>query len=65
MNQPDLKEKLGHINNFYYCQSVATNWLNEATSAILKVPSVIIKKEYNYLINPQHPDYKLIKLDWC
>ena len=58
----DLKKNWEQINNFFYCQSMAFNWLNNATVAILKVPSVIIKKEYNYLINPQHPDFKLIKL---
>jgi RES domain-containing protein len=41
---------------------MAADWLNGATTAILKVPSAIIKKEYNYLINPQHPDFKSIKL---
>lgn len=57
-----LKKNWEQINNFSYCQSMASKWLNDATSVILRVPSVIIKKEYNYLINPQHPDFKLIKL---
>lgn len=34
--------------------------LNEA--AILKVPSCIVTEEYNYLINPNHPDAKNIKM---
>ncbi|MNV74757.1 hypothetical protein D3C71_1680060 [compost metagenome] len=38
------------------------NWITEGKSAVLKVPSSIIPAEYNYLINPQHPDFKLIKL---
>ena len=58
----DLKKNWEQINSFFYCQSMAFSWSNNATTAILKVPSVIIKKEYNYLINPQHPDFKLIKL---
>ena len=57
-----LKKNWENINNFSYCQSIAADWLNEASSAILKVPSAIIKMENNYLINPQHPDFKLIKL---
>ena len=58
----DLKKNWERIDNFSYCLAKASNWLNEGTSAILKVPSVIIKEEFNYLINPQHPDFKLIKL---
>lgn len=57
-----LKKNWMEINQFSYCQSVALQWLNDATAAILKVPSVLIKKEFNYLINPRHPDFKLIKL---
>ena len=58
----DLKKNWERIDNFSYCHTKASKWLNEGTAAILRVPSVIIKKEFNYLINPQHPDFKLIKL---
>lgn len=62
IEEEDLKKNWERIDNFYYCQTKAGKCLNEGTAAVLKVPSVIIKKEYNYLINPQHPDFKLIKL---
>ena len=29
---------------------------------VLKIPSVILPEEYNYLINPEHPDFKKIKV---
>jgi RES domain-containing protein len=58
----DLKKNWEQINNFSYCQLKAEKWLNDLSTAILRVPSVIIKKEFNYLINPQHPDFKLVKL---
>lgn len=32
------------------------------SSAVLAVPSVIIPQETNYLLNPQHPDFKKIKI---
>lgn len=35
-------------------------WGNEA--AVLKVPNSIIPQEYNYLINPIHPDSQKIKI---
>ena len=31
-------------------------WLASATSALLRVPSVIVQEEWNVLINPLHPD---------
>jgi RES domain-containing protein len=34
------------------------NWLAQARSPILLVPSVIVPEEYNVLINPAHPDSK-------
>jgi RES domain-containing protein len=43
-------------------QSIGEAWLNKAQTAILQVPSSIIEEEVNYLINPQHPDFKKIKL---
>ncbi|MFM1759983.1 MAG: hypothetical protein RLY75_1254 [Pseudomonadota bacterium] len=36
-------------------------WLQSNTSALLLVPSVVIPQANNVLINPLHPDIKLIK----
>jgi RES domain-containing protein len=35
-------------------------WVQCARSAVLKLPSVIIPSEPNYLLNPAHPDFKKI-----
>ena len=43
-------------------QILGTQWSLEKKSAVLKVPSTIIREEYNYLINPQHPDFKKISV---
>ena len=39
-------------------QKIGDNWVKESRNAVLKVPSVVIKEEFNYLINPGHPDFK-------
>ena len=40
--------------------ALGTKWLGQARSAVLKVPSVVIRDEFNYLLNPQHSDFKRI-----
>jgi RES domain-containing protein len=43
-------------------QDFGTRWLEEQRTAILSVPSAIVSIEFNYLINPEHPEAKGIKL---
>jgi RES domain-containing protein len=57
-----LKKDWYTIDNYTYCQDIGGQWLNQQRSAILKVPSVVIKKENNFLLNPHHPDFRKIKL---
>jgi RES domain-containing protein len=40
--------------------SLGGSWLELDESAVLKVPSVVIPEEHNYLINPAHPDFEKI-----
>lgn len=40
------------FRNYRVTQSIGTNFLKEGKNLLLKVPSAIIQKEYNYLINP-------------
>ncbi len=43
-------------------QMVGSEWLHEARSCVLAVPSVVMPAEQNYLINPLHPDFRHITL---
>jgi RES domain-containing protein len=45
-----------------FTQNIGEHWIRNNRSALLRVPSSIIAEEVNYLINPNHPDFKLIKL---
>jgi RES domain-containing protein len=31
-------------------------WLTESRTALLMVPSVVVRSEFNVLVNPAHPD---------
>lgn len=37
-------------------QYIGDDFVKENLAAVLKVPSCIVQKEFNYLINPNHPD---------
>jgi RES domain-containing protein len=41
---------------------IGDTWLAGNTSLILKVPSIIIREEYNYLVNPAHPLFLKVKI---
>lgn len=43
-------------------QFIGDDFVLENKTAVLKVPSSIVPQEYNYLINPNHPDAKKIKV---
>ena len=43
-------------------QAIGDDFVIENEGAILKVPSSIVPQEFNYLINPNHPDFKKIRL---
>ena len=43
-------------------KAIGSAWYANKKSLLLKVPSAVITKEYNYLINTQHLDFKNIKI---
>ena len=38
-------------------QELGTAWLRRGDSLLLRVPSVVIPEEHNYLVNPMHRDF--------
>ena len=43
-------------------QYIGDDFVLQNEALLLRVPSSIIPQEYNYLINPHHPDIKKIKI---
>ena len=48
--------------NYPLCQPLGEAWYHGRSSAVLEVPSSIIPKEYNYILNTRHPDFKAIEI---
>ncbi len=44
-------------------QFLGDAWISERRSAVLQVPSAIVPSESNYLLNPEHPDFRKLALD--
>lgn len=38
-------------------------WIVSRFSVVLEVPSAVVESESNYLINPEHPDFKMLVMD--
>jgi RES domain-containing protein len=43
-------------------QRIGDAWVVEQRSAILRVPSVVVPDEFNYVINPAHADFARIEI---
>jgi len=43
-------------------KKIGGDWAQKADFPVLEVPSVIIPFENNYLLNPNHPDFKYLQL---
>lgn len=41
-------------------QERGTTWADNGTSPVLQVPSVVIDHEWNYVLNPSHPNFSQI-----
>jgi RES domain-containing protein len=38
-------------------QKIGDEWVTNATSAVLRVPSTLVPGEFNFLLNPRHADF--------
>jgi RES domain-containing protein len=63
LERDELPQNWNTLLGFEKTQLIGDSWILKNTSAVLKVPSVIIPDEHNYLINPSHSDFKSIKVN--
>lgn len=43
-------------------QAIGDQWLLSRESAVLQVPSVVVPQEYNFILNPGHPDFEALSV---
>ena len=43
-------------------RSIGDDWIHRNSSLLLKIPSAIVAGESNILINPNHPDFRRVKV---
>jgi RES domain-containing protein len=48
--------------DFDYSQWMGSEILKSNKHLVVKCPSAIIEQEHNYLVNPEHPSFKKVKL---
>jgi RES domain-containing protein len=39
-----------------------TQWVRQARSPVLQVPSLVVDGEFNYVLNPRHADFGQLKI---
>lgn len=45
-----------------HTQQIGDAFVRSNTHAVLQIPSVVTQGDFNFLINPMHPDFKKIKI---
>lgn len=43
-------------------QEVGDTWVRESRSPVLRVPSVVVPAEWNFVVNPRHPDFAALDI---
>ncbi len=58
IDRRDLPLTWKSIHAYSQLQSIGSKWYKNASQLVLRVPSVIIPQEYNYVLNTMHHDYR-------
>lgn len=58
----DLEDGWRDFKDYSKCQIIGDKWYDERKTMILKVPSAVLSDSYNYVINTEISDYRLVKL---
>ena len=62
MSITDAKLSEDWKNNDAYTQAIGSQWLSGNDALLLRVPSVIVRAEYNYVLNPGQAFFSNVQL---
>lgn len=43
-------------------KTIGDRWVTDAASPLLRVPSVVVPEEFNFVLNPSHPDFAEVRI---
>jgi RES domain-containing protein len=43
-------------------KKIGDDWIDSKRSCVLRVPSAVVPHEWNYLLNPAHPDFASVEI---
>ena len=58
VNESLLPKNWQSVEAYPKLQEIGSDWYQNFEYLVMRVPSAIIPKEYNYLLNTRHPDFK-------
>ncbi|GEP51301.1 hypothetical protein FNO01nite_19730 [Flavobacterium noncentrifugens] len=59
----ELPDDWKSIPHSHSTQEIGDQFIDEGKFVALKVPSAVVQGEFNYLINPDHSDFKTITIE--
>lgn len=62
LSEKEIPKDWKSMPHSHSTQLIGDKFVNHAKFLVIKVPSVVVQGEFNYLINPHHTNFKLIRI---
>lgn len=62
LNVNVLKEGWNNYPQLKATQNIGDQFIDNGKYCVLKVPSAVVKGDFNYILNPNHEDFRKIKI---
>ncbi len=62
VNEPGLSPDWRSFPHPHFTQEIGDQFVKENNFLVLKVPSAIVQGDFNYLINPKHPEFSTVNI---